>query len=167
LIHGTYNFGNRLVACRNAYCTTCQSSRFADGRRSLVVLHIAFIPVLPIATTVRWFCSSCRNEIDARRPSRPWILIAGALFGLLMTFVGVMVLREGVEKEAAYGCLLFGPLLVIGLIYLIRKQNYRIYLSARDDVEPLSGDHCPYCTSPLFAADKPHCHSCKIDIYTQ
>src|SRR5688500_2963005 len=109
MLHGTYYFGRKRVACRNAYCTTCHNPRFAEGLRSIVVLHIAFIPLLPIGTIVRWFCAECRNEIDARRPSRPWILSAGVFFGLLMTFVGVMVLIEGKERESAIGCLIFGP----------------------------------------------------------
>jgi len=155
------------VACRNAYCTTCRTSRFAEGLRSLVVLHIAFIPLIPIGTIVRWFCTECCKEIDARRPSRPWILSAGVFFGLLMTFVGVMVLVEGKERESAIGCLVFGPLMVIGLIYMIRKQDYRGYVTAQQAVEPLRGDRCPYCASSLFAARKPHCHACKVDIVTQ
>src|ERR1051325_8366843 len=144
MIHGTYYFGRKRVACRNAYCTTCHTARFAEGFRSLVVLHLCFIPLLPIRTTVRWFCSACRKEIDARRPSRPWILFAGVFFGLLMTFVGVMVLYDGKEKEPAFGCLVLGPLLVIGLIYMIRKQNYRGYDTAQQAVQPLIGDRCPY-----------------------
>jgi hypothetical protein len=167
MIRGTYYFGKKRVACRNAYCTTCHTSRFAEGFRSLVVLHIGFVPLIPIGTSVRWFCTTCRREIDARRPSRPWILSAGIFFGLLMTFVGTMVLREGQEREAALGCLVFGPLLVIGLIYMIRKQDYRSYTSAQEAVEPLNGDSCPYCASPLFAAKTPHCHACKVDILSQ
>ena len=167
MIHGTYYFGKKRVACRNAYCTNCQAPRFAEGFKSLVVLHLCFIPILPIATTVRWFCSTCRGEIDARRPSRPWILVAGVFFGLLMSFVGVMVLLEGHEKESALGCLIFGPLMVIGLVYMLRKQDYRRYVTSQETVPPLSADHCPYCEAAVFAAKTPHCHTCRVDIITE
>lgn len=167
MLHGTYYFGRKRVACRNAYCTTCHAQRFAEGFRSLVVLHVFFIPFLPIATTVRWFCSTCKNEIDARRPSRPWILVAGILFGLFMTLSGVMVMFDGHEKETALGMLIFGPLMVIGLVYMIKKQDYRGYISAQENVTPLSGDHCPYCKAPVFAAETPRCHACKVDIITK
>lgn len=166
MLHGTYYFGRKRVACRNAYCTTCRAPRFAEGFKSLVVLHIFFIPFLPIATTVRWFCSSCRKEIDAKRPSRPWILVAGILFGLFMTFVSLMMLLDGQQKESASGMLVFGPLMVIGLIYMIRKQDYRGYVASQEKVPALPDDRCPYCKAPLFAAVTPHCHACKVDIIT-
>ena len=164
MVHGAYYFGRKRVACRNAYCTTCQGPRFAEGCRSLVVLHVFFIPFLPIATTVRWFCRSCQKEIDAKRPSRPRILIAGVLFALFMTFIGVMVMLDGHEKDAALGMLIFGPLMVIGLVYMIRKQDYHGYVASQEKVPGLSGDHCPYCKAPVFAVGTPHCHSCKVDI---
>jgi Protein of unknown function (DUF4240) len=167
MLHGTYYFGRKRVACCNAYCTTCRGARFAEGRRSLVVLHVFFVPFLPVATVVRWFCSRCKKEIDAKRPSRPWILTAGMLFGLFMTFAGVMVMVDGSEKETALGMLVFGPLMVIGLIYMIRKQDYRGYVASREKVPPLAGDHCPYCQAPVFPAETPHCHACKVDIITK
>lgn len=167
MIHGTYHFGRKRVACRNAYCTTCRDARFVEGFRSWVVVHVGFIPILPIATTVRWFCPTCQNQIDARRPSRPLILVAGAFFGLLMSFVGIMILLDGQEKEAGIGCLVGGPLMAGGLIYLIRKQDYESYSEAKRAVEPLSGDHCPYCKNPVFMANTPHCHSCRVDIITK
>lgn len=155
------------MACRNAYCTTCRSPKFAEGLRSLVVLHIVFVPLLPIGTLVRWFCAECKKEIDARRPSRPWILTAGVFFGLLMTFVGVMGLIEGKERESAIDLLVFGPLMVVGLVYMIRKQDYGGYVTALETVEPLRDDRCPYCASPLFSSRRPHCHACKVEIVTQ
>ena len=81
-----------------------------------------------------------------------------------MTFVGVMVMIDGHEKESALGCLIFGPLMVIGLVYMIRKQDYRRYVSSQEAVQPLNGDQCPYCKAPVFAAETPHCHTCRVDI---
>ena len=167
MVHGTYYFGRKRVSCRNCYCTTCGEPRFAEGRKSLVVLHFFFVPILPVAMVVRWFCNTCGNEIDARRPSRPWILVAGALFGLLMTFVGVMMMIDVHERESGLGCLIFGPLMVIGLIFMIRKQDYRGYIVSQEKVPPLKADRCPYCKAPVFAAETPHCHSCNVDILTR
>ena len=167
MIHGTYLFGRKRVACRNAYCTNCKAARFAEGFRSLVVLHLCFIPVLPIATRVRWFCTSCQKEIDARRPSRPWILGAGVFCGFVITFLGVVLLLDGNEKETWLGCIIFGPLMVAGLIYMLRKQAYRSYVVAQEVVPPLLGDHCPYCRQPVFSGVTPRCHTCRVDIITR
>jgi hypothetical protein len=167
MIHGHYYLGKKRVACRNAYCTTCHAARFAEGRRSLVILHLNFVPILPIGTIVRWFCSACKGEVDAHRPSRPWILIAGIFFGLLITFVAVMTLIEGKEKEPPWGGLLLGPLIVVGLGYMIGRQDYKGYLAGQQTVTPLKGDRCPYCGLPLVAAKTPRCRACKIKIITK
>ena len=168
MIHGgTYHFGRWRVACRNAYCTTCRAPRFAEGFKSLVVLHISFIPLLPIAITTRWFCSVCRKQIDARRPSRPWILVAGVLMGLLITVAGVFLLVHGERKESPWASLVLGPLIVVVLVYMLRKQDYTGYVVGRELVTPLSADWCPYCKSPLPPAATPRCPSCRVNILTK
>jgi len=84
-----------------------------------------------------------------------------------MTLVGVMVLLDGHEKESALGCLIFGPLMVVGLVYMLRKQDYRDYVASQGAVPPLQGDRCPYCEAPVFRAETPRCHSCHVDILTK
>ena len=167
MLHGTYHFGRRRVACRNAYCTTCRAPRFAEGFKSLVVLHIGFIPILPIAITTRWFCSICHKEVNARRPSRPWILVAGVAFGLFMALAGVIVLVQGHRKESPWPCIVPGSLIVAVLVYMLRKQDYAGYVVGRELVTPLSADWCPYCKSPLPPAETPRCPSCKVNILTK
>lgn len=108
MIHGTYHVGNRRVSCRAVYCTTCKSPQLAEGRKSLVILHIAFIPLAPIGTTVRWFCRSCHREADARRPSRPVILLAGVAFSVGMMLLGVSMFFNHEKTDDALGCLVLG-----------------------------------------------------------
>jgi hypothetical protein len=79
----------------------------------------------------------------------------------------VLMLFDGHEKETALGALIFGPLTVIGLVYMIKKQDYRGFISSQEQVPSLPGDHCPYCKAPVFAAETPHCHACKVDIITK
>lgn len=164
MIHGHYYFGRKRVACRNAYCTVCKGSRFAEGLKSLVVLHLWFIPLLPIGTEIRWFCSTCHREIDVRRPSRPFILVAGIFFGIVLTFIGVMIFIEADQKEVGPACLVIGPMMVGGLAYILRTQDYKGFVAATHAVEPLDGDYCPYCKSPVRPTSPPHCQSCHVDI---
>ena len=164
MVHGTYYFGKKRVACRNAYCTTCKAARFAEGIKSLVVLHFCFIPILPIAMKIRWFCRTCEHEIDAHRPNSRFILIAGVFCSALITLLGVMGLINGDEMESTAGPLLFGPLMAGGLVYLLRKPDFANFVAAQQAVVPLDGSHCPYCKAPVFAATKPHCHACRVDI---
>ena len=168
MIHfGVYRFGSRRVACRNAYCTVCESSRFAEGFRSVLVMHVFWIPLLPLGTDVRWFCTGCGNTTDAKRPSQPWVLIAGMLCGVLLVFVGTMIgLTTESDRTTGAGVAAFGAILAGLLFYLMKKRNYGDYAESVRSVTPLSADHCPYCKSPLFAKLQPRCDSCRVNIMT-
>ncbi len=164
MIHGTYRFGKKRVACRNAFCTTCGAPRFAEAFRSLIVLHLFFVPLLPLAVSVRWICTSCGKEIDARRPSRPGILFVGSLLGLLLMVIGLITLGQGKEKDTAWGCLLLGPLLIAGMVHELLKKGHHRYEAAKQAVPPLRADQCPYCRSILLSGKPPHCLGCDVDI---
>lgn len=166
MVHGFYRFGSRRIACRNAYCTTCGEARFSEGRRSWVVLHVAFIPVLPVGVETRWYCQRCGEEVDAHRPSRPWAFVAGMILGLVACVAGVSFLREEHERDAALGCFLLGAALLGGCAYGLKSAKYRAYEAGRRGVTPLAGDHCPYCEQPIFASVKPRCQACRVDIVT-
>lgn len=164
IFSGTYYFGKKRVACRNAFCATCGAPRFFEGRRSLVVIHLMFVPLLPIGTKIRYFCESCSNEIDAERPSRPLFLVAGAFFGTVIAFVGVMNLIYGPELGVGIGCIVFGAVFSGGLIWMLRRSEYAAYDTGRASVQPLAGDVCPYCERSLLPSLKPRCYDCRVDI---
>jgi hypothetical protein len=163
ILHGTYTFGTKRVACRNGYCTTCRTARFAEGFRSWRVLHVFFLPILPIGTVTRWYCTEHGHQLDARRPNRPWILYAGIFGGVLMSFIGIMLLFEPGEQGGAV-MIPAGIVFSLGLFYLLKRQNYRNYAAAQQSVPPLSSEHCPYCKAPVLNGTPPRCHTCKVDI---
>ena len=161
---GTYHFGNKLVACRNAYCTTCEAPRFCEGRRSIIVLSVFYIPLLPIAKRTRWFCAESGHFIDAHRPNHRFILRAGVFFGIVLTAIGLMVGIETEQRGVAVGCMVCGPMMVAGLVYLLRRGDYEQYMSVCRAVEPLNTGHCPYCGRPTTTGRIPRCHSCRVNI---
>jgi len=167
VLHGHYHLGSWRSAFRNRYCTTCQTQVLAEGRRSIIVLHFCWIPILPIGTIVRWFCFRCGHEVDARRPSRTWILIAGVVFAVFLTFLGTTMLTDAAMRPAGIGALLFSPILATLLIRAIRRQNYDRYVTASKSVIPLDGRNCPVCGTALFASARPRCHTCRADVITQ
>jgi len=139
----------------------------AEGHRSIIFLHIYWIPILPIGTSVRWFCRQCGLEIDARRPSRPSILIGGVMFAVFMTLIGSTMLGNLETRPAGIVALALGPVLAGALSVMIRQQCYRDYAAAVNAVVPLDGRQCPVCGDPLLAGTKPRCYSCKVDIITE
>jgi hypothetical protein len=132
-----------------------------------MILHVFFIPLLPLWIIVRFFCTRCGEQLDSERPSSPWLLAVGAFFGLLIAFVGVVGLIMQDDIEAGIGLVAFGLFLTGGLIWAIRRGNHKAYVAAKKSVNPLRSDICPYCKAALFAKITPHCHVCGVDIITK
>lgn len=163
VLHGIYRFGAKRVACRNCYCTCCDSVAFTEGYKSYVFAHIFFIPILPLGTETKWICTKCGYDVDSLRPSRPFVLVAGILCGFFFMFIGVMVRIETGDNDTNW-IILLGLLMSAGLYYLIRTQNYGQYLQSSKTVTPLRKDRCPYCHVPIPLTAKLRCRSCKVDI---
>ena len=169
MIHGHYYFGRKRVACRNAYCTVCKGPRFTEGFRSLVVLHVGFVPLLPIAIKTRWFCSTCHRETNARLPSRPFILVAGVFFGIVLFLIGLLIQRVPEQKGAEHpgvgvGCSAVGLLMAGSLVWVLRRQDYKGFVAATHSVVPLGERYCPYCKLPFTPLQPRYCPSCKVNI---
>lgn len=159
---GTYYFGRKRVSCRNAFCSVCHGPRFFEGRRSIVVLHLMFIPILPIGFKTRYFCTSCDIDLGSQRPSRPLILSAGVVAGCIFTAVGAYGLFLGQELWV----FLVGFLFTAWLIWLLRQKRYATFKMNQSLVEPLDARNCPYCQRPLLPSAKPNCPDCRVKIIT-
>ena len=166
MIHGIYHFGKKRTACRNDYCTVCQAPTLAEGRRSFVMLHFLFVPVIPMGFHTRWFCTTCGMETIAKQPNRPALLIVGVVFGVFMMVVGTtMLLAEG--DPAGWLGVGMGMIVVFSLLVGVKRQKYDAYLAAKRAVVPLRGDECPFCHAPVLASITPRCHACQVRIATQ
>lgn len=180
LLHGHYKFLPRRVAVRNAWCTVCKQPRLAVGMRSLVVIHLFYIPVLPIARVTDWFCASCDNDVRANITSRPRILRWGlVLAGLLLTaglWVLIHALLTGEDaltakgSETGEGVASGATLMMMGAVFgwVAFWENRRIRTQGFDDgttpVAPLAGDRCPLCGDLVLIPGNPRCDRCQVDI---
>jgi ribosomal protein S27AE len=66
IIHGFYRWGRRLLAFRNDYCLSCGMPRMAFQHRTFDVLHIFWVPVLPLGFWKRWHCGTCGKNPHSR-----------------------------------------------------------------------------------------------------
>jgi hypothetical protein len=163
IIHGTYRVAEKRVACRNAYCTVCARASFAEGFRSLLVFHVFFIPLLPFMLSTRWICAACHQDVDLHRPSRPFILVAGVVAGIVMVVLGVLISVVTSKPEMVLISMI-GLVMALVLGYLRRKNRFDEYERASQAVTPLSGECCPYCQRALLNRPIPRCHYCRVDV---
>lgn len=168
---------------RNAWCTVCKQPRLALGFRSWVVVHLFWIPILPVARVTDWSCAGCGNNPKAHLTARPgsyrWSLaVAGLLLaGGLAVLIGTLVTGKDPLGQAHGGfsdgiASASGLLMVGGILgWQIRRQLWRTAELGFDDgktpVTPLSGDSCPLCGALMLTRDNPRCEACQVEIQTR
>ena len=180
LLHGHYKFFRRRVAVRNVWCTVCKEPRLAIGIRSIVVIHLFWIPILPIARVTDWACSTCgknpKENLSVRPASMRWPLVLAGLFVVAGLWALVETLRTGEDalagKDTSMTDGIAGGITLIGFGilwgYMVRRQLRKTTELGFDDgktpVAPLDGAHCPLCSELLLIPGKPRCERCQVDI---
>jgi hypothetical protein len=164
IIAGTYRWGTKRAACRNDYCPHCKDGVLTEGRRSFLVGHFFWIPLIPLGFQTEWFCSRCGTTPKNKKPTNKFLLIGVLILGLLMTIFLIPPVIKG-DEELIVG-LVVGLFFVIApsLLLLLRKRDMAAYRMRCAKVIPLPKDQCPYCGGNLFQQDNPKCHDCNIVI---
>ena len=173
VIHGHYKFFPKRVACKNAWCTSCEDETLAVGTRRILFLHLFFIPLLPLGKTTTWICGHCQGDVDARRPVRSWIAgcgIMGGAFFVLLALAGILGAVLSEKRQLDWTDSL--PFLDLGLVMIggfrwVRRRAQRGYEAVAKQVEPLAGDACPLCGQQVLLLGKPRCEACEVDIITR
>ena len=158
LIHiGLYRLWPKRVAFRNDYCLTCQQERRAIRLRTLDVVYVFFIPLLPIGLWKHWCCSSCGKDPHAHRgtgSSLKWAAV------LVLIFVAVLFgLQAGVPAIVRIVITGMAAVLVLYLFHSPRETALRERLAS----VPIASDtSCPFCSTPLVGGTRWSCPACGV-----
>src|SRR5690349_21622497 len=104
VIHGTYHFGRRILAFRNDYCLTCAGPRLANLHRTFDVLHVFWLPILPLGSWSRWKCGTCGSNPHARAATSralKWAGIACLVIGSVVFWAAPADRRLGRDNDPA------------------------------------------------------------------
>jgi hypothetical protein len=166
LIHGTYMWARKVVAYRSDYCLTCDAQRLAYQHRTFDVLHLFFVPILPLGLWRRWRCSVCGknpHESVRTRRSPKW---AGVVTLFLMSLSSWAVsTREKPEDAAFIWCMrIGGPLAFAWALRATLKSPPDVNLRERlRTVPPLMDSTCPVCQTMLWPTEPAwKCPKCGI-----
>lgn len=171
LIHGIYRFCRRRIGCRRDYCNACEQEHLAEQWQSFNVLHLYWVPVLPLGLWDRWECAQCHRDPRGRYHTASWVMyLALALCGLLL-LCSFLANVQGLNAKDQLS-LWAGRGIVLGifLIILWSMRRRRPGLSPeerRRQVVPLPADHCVYCEGPLKTGPRPYCPRCRIRVYRE
>jgi hypothetical protein len=153
IIHGIYSWGRRRVAYRNDYCLTCDALRIAFQHRTVDVLHVFWIPVLPLGVWWRWHCALCGQDPHAHVRTRRGYKWAGAAVLLLMALSGWAVSPDEKPDDAIFIWVMrLGGLAAAGWAAWAAANSPpdRQLKDMLRAVQPILDAECPVCGDTLL-----------------
>ena len=169
VIHGTYHWRARRIAFRNDFCRSCAGERLSVLIRTLDVLHVFWIPLIPLGFWNRWFCAHCGSRPHAVTRTRRGIKVAGAIafagMGLLAWAVPVNEIAESREDVWIAWLMRIGfPLAAIAATVSSLKQPIEPrFKEVLAGVKPVEGWTCPLCQGQMFNVPSWHCMDCRAE----
>jgi len=151
IIHGMYHIRPRRVAFRNDYCLSCGEPRRSVQIRAFDVLHIFWVPVLPVGFWKRWVCTACGSQphvsIKTRRPFK-W---AGLI---VLLFISAIFWAVPVAPDSVAGSWVFrigAPLgAILLLVHLVRTPKDPSMKERLAIIQPATETVCPFCGTELL-----------------
>jgi len=162
---GTYRIAKKLQAFRNDYCLSCEARRVSFGERSFEVVHVFFIPLVPLGWRTRWTCDRCGSDPHERVRSSPVILGAGAVLAAFTGVVFWLLPDKSADMSAIWlwalrlGMPLAAVLMFAYAFWGPKPEGLKELLKG---VRPYEDDHCPACYGPMYSVPVRHCPSCKV-----
>jgi hypothetical protein len=165
IIYGIYHFLAKRVAFRNDFCLTCKTPRLAQRIRTLDVIHIFWIPLIPLGFWKRWKCTVCNADPHAAPGTRrPFKWIGFAILVLLGPVFWFMPPDPEFPLAALWACRIGFPVGAVLLMMHLMKTPEDISLKERlAQIPPAAGTTCPFCgTNLLILASEASCPQCKV-----
>lgn len=164
VLYGTRYVRPKIVAYRNDYCVSCDSPQRAHRIRRLKVLHLFFIPVLPLALVRHWRCSVC-DKHPHWRPQRnrvKWVITF-----LLAMFTATAWISSSTETgNSVLGMWLLRIGLSIAFVLMFwyaLSSQYDFQLTEKlATVEAAQETTCPFCNSPFVMDQGWRCSGCGV-----
>ena len=158
---GMYHFARKKVAFRNDFCVRCRAPRLAVCERSLDVVSLRGLPILPLGRFRRWYCRECRWPTELVITVRR---LAKALpFAFIAAFVTVLWrARVDSPQEAGLWIARIGLALtlVIGVVWMVRGDNEARRRKQLAGLPPCQLTSCPACDTSLRPGFEWTCETC-------
>ena len=101
VIFGKYRLFKKILAYRNDYCLTCDKYGTSIYLRSLHVLHVFWVLVLPVGIWKVWHCEECGSHPHRRAQTKLGYRIIGCV--LLALFVLINWVEPISDADAGAG----------------------------------------------------------------
>jgi hypothetical protein len=166
LIHGVYGFRPRRVAFRNDFCVQCNAARTAIRVRTFDVMHVFWVPLVPLGFFKRWLCAVCGRRPDGSRIARRVLKVAAlmALAAMAVFVWGAAVPNVDPFQVTVVWAVRIATTLALAVTIWSLKEGSRDaarrqYLAA---LPPNNAVECPVCRARLIPGDPWRCPQCDI-----
>lgn len=153
IVHGRYFWRRRIVAYRNDFCLSCNMERVAWQHRTFDVLHVFWVPILPLGFWKRWHCDACGRDPHSNPGTRKGFKWAGVAVLALISLSGWVVSSTEQPDDIAFiwAMRLGGPIATIWAAWATLKSGADIDLAdTLRRVQPISDTNCPLCRVSLY-----------------
>jgi hypothetical protein len=168
VINGRYQWFRRRIAFRRDYCLHCDQPTIAVCHRTFDVLHLYWIPLLPIGFWRTWFCDSCGNKPSHPPRTRRSFKVAG--IGVLAIMVALFWIAPLQEWDPEIGPAFVWALRILTALGLplaiwntLRSPPDVSYRKQRIAVEAYRDPTCPFCLGPLTLGKEWRCERCGLE----
>ncbi len=163
LIHGLYHWRPKRIAFRADYCRSCEASRIAVLIRTIDVLHVFWIPILPLGMWSRWFCGTCGRRPHQSTRTRRGFKVAGAI-ALALYSAAVWMPFANDEDWMVWVLRVLLPILTVLLAASALRAPLEPDFKARlAQVAEFQGWFCPICGGNLVNFPRLYCTQCHAE----
>ncbi len=163
VVSGIYSFFPEAVAFRNDFCLSCEDERLSLQIRSFDVVHIYWIPMIPLGFRKAWACRVCGNSPHDATKTRLGFKKAAVVVAGIGASVSWIAPAAGDESATVWIARLF---LTLGFLAAIRWVTHHQPSVSLDEhlshIEPYSAPSCPLCGNELFSMPERHCPGCGV-----
>jgi hypothetical protein len=162
IIHGIYKFKPKTVAYRNDFCLTCACPRRAYQEKTFDVLHIYFVPLLPVGFWKRWKCEVCKKDPHAHLGTRKSFKWVGVV--LLAAFSGAAWFEPVAADYWLWSLRIGLPVACAAALWNTLRSKPDLRLKERlKEIQPAGESLCAVCEHPLILGAHWRCSGCGIE----
>lgn len=161
LLAGIYKFRPQPVAYRSDFCLTCAAPRLSFSVRSFYMLHLFYIPLLPLGFWRQWHCVSCNRDPHTHPGSSK--TLNKALCLALAMFAAVAWFVPDPDQYTWIARLLLPLAFAVALWHTLRSRPDTSLRRLLRQVQPANETECAVCGGPLVIAEKWRCSMCDAE----
>ena len=165
IIHGVYQFRPKRMAFRNDYCLSCGTARRSVQTKAFYVIHLFWVPIVPLGFWKRWICTVCNSPTDVNTKTRlplKWVVLVMLVLAGAVSWIFPLS-----SSDSVVGSWMFrigSPVSALLLVaYMLRVPKVLSRKELLKTIQPATETTCPFCgTQLLVLASQCSCPTCGV-----